>query len=389
MSRRTLPDELRSVLLARALQAPDADETVRRVLASTATGEPEPPASGHPRWPGSRWLLVAAAVLLVGTVAALGVVAAGQQHSDRRTASSRVTGSAAVGGTAASPAPSGSGAGPSSGMVGRMGMAPGAMAGGTAPVPGNPPTPPGLDCATLPGSRPSVGASTTVEVPGGRIGYLYEFRCLTGSGQRSASTVAGYTGGGVALTLRAVLLPASAGAQLDFLAGAGNTVVIQSVSRDGTLVRQQFSTDDLVRYRQDSDLVVGRTCTAAEVTATVQPAAAVPPGSGRQPYAVLLTKQTGGVCVVSGYPGISSGGVAARPTLRGPAGGTGGSVPEIVQLARGETVAALIEPGSGCRPSRTASVTLPDGSPLGTLAAGLPLCGAQVHPFVPNDRGSD
>ena len=40
MSKRTLPDELRSVLLAHALQAPDPADTVRRVLAATVAEQP-------------------------------------------------------------------------------------------------------------------------------------------------------------------------------------------------------------------------------------------------------------------------------------------------------------------------------------------------------------
>jgi hypothetical protein len=51
----------------------------------------------------------------------------------------------------------------------------------------------------------------------------------------------------------------------------------------------------------------------------------------------------------------------------------------------------MIEPSGrpGCAVSTAVTVTLPGGQPLGVLPAGIPLCGAQVHPIVPNDRGSD
>jgi hypothetical protein len=98
--------------------------------------------------------------------------------------------------------------------------------------------------------------------------------------------------------------------------------------------------------------------------------------------------------VVAGYLSVTSSDdsrVRAVPTLRGLAGGTGSEVPEIVQLARGTTVSAMIEPSGrpGCAVSDAVTVALPAGQPLGVLPAGIALCGAQVHPIVPNDRGSD
>src|SRR6185437_13088462 len=70
MSKKTLPDELRSVLLAHSLDAPEPDNTVEQILAATvgtaaasSTASISSPASPSRRWWTSNQLLGAAVVV--------------------------------------------------------------------------------------------------------------------------------------------------------------------------------------------------------------------------------------------------------------------------------------------------------------------------------------
>src|SRR3954447_10896584 len=84
MSKRTLPDELRSVLLAHALEAPEAAPTVRRVLSATVAPEELEPTSRR-RWLLGPLLAVATVLLLSGVIAG-GVVLGQHQHSGQTSA---------------------------------------------------------------------------------------------------------------------------------------------------------------------------------------------------------------------------------------------------------------------------------------------------------------
>jgi len=402
MVKRTLPEELRSVLLANALQAPDPDDTVRRVL--SATTELDLPTGRQPRRrrPGTGRLLGVAAAVLVTALAGAGIVAE-HQHSGRGGADQAAGPVATASSSPGSSGPRMQGRlGPNGELSGGSNAAPNATgpnAAGpnatgpsavdpNATAPPNPPAPAGLSCAGLPGSRLDVGSSAVLSA----TAYVYDFRCLTADGHQSASTVAVYTGRPGALVERSVLVPAGERAQVDFVAAVDGNAVVQVLAADRSLQRLTFTGADGVLSGKDTQLLA-QPCTAADLTAAIVPGASPDPGS--QPYVLQLTKRTGGICVLSGYPTVSANptvaaaGVQARQTLHGPGGGTGWPAPEIVQLARGGTVAALIEPGTGCPPSATVTVTLPGDVPLGTLRAGFSLCGAQVHPVVPNDRGSD
>ncbi|HTZ42763.1 MAG TPA: hypothetical protein VMB79_02795 [Jatrophihabitans sp.] len=373
MSGRTLPEELHSVLLAHALQAPDPDDTIHRVLAATSVAGPPHQRRGRPR---HGRLLVAAVV-----VAALAGAGALAEHRQSGRGVNR----------AAAPPSS---AGPDVQQVpghtaGRAPLGPNVLSPGAVPdrqpsAPANPPAPAGFSCAALPGSRLDIGSSAATAT-----GFVYDFRCLTADGRRSASTVVAYSGTAGALVQQAVLVPAATGAQVDLIRGAGQGVVVDMLAADRSLLQLRFTGIDHLRFNQDAELLAPA-CVAADLTASLGPAgsaASSPPGQPA-PELLRLTKRTSGICVLSGFPAVSAAGQQAWPTLRGPAGGTGWPAPEIVQVAPSETVSALVEPGSGCV-SSTVAVTLPGDVSLGELAAGFGLCGAQVHPIVPNERGSD
>jgi hypothetical protein len=386
MSKRTLPDELRSVLLAHALQAPEPADTVRRVLAATVAEEP--PAARR-RWSG-RYLLAAgaAAVLVLGGV---GFVLDQAQHSTGRATS----GGNAVPADVAAPSQNFNGIDRQPGgdqKLQRPYIAPGDGVGSASPA-----APSGLNCARLlPGSRLTIGSAAKIRlaaVPHDL--YVYDLLCVLSDTQRSASTVAVYAPAHGALQLQAVLVPASQGDLADYMGTSDNhrVLAVQLLTSEHTLIRLDFTTRDGVHFSTGTGGLVAPACTPSELTARIAQVDSISSAVRQRPYALQLTKHTSGICVLSGYPTVTTADftAAAIQTLRGEAGGWGGKVPPIVQLTQGTTVSALIEPADvPCAggPAGAVAVSLPDGRSVGVLPADVPLCGAQVHPIVSGSRGS-
>jgi len=390
MSKRTLPDELRSVLLAHALHAPDPDDTVHRVLAATVAPQLPRPAARRPR--RFSVLTGSAAAVLVAVLAGVGFVVDQSWHPNSDAAKSNSAAQSnegqsngighnfptqQAGGRAVTPP--------------RANIAPGEAGG----APANPVPPSELNCARLlPGSRLAIGSAAKARLAGmNQDLYLYDFRCVKPDGTRSASTVAAYVRAGSAVQLRAVLVSASFGGKVDFLGSDDHRLVVQLLSRQQDLIRQDYTTTDGVHFSEDT-AVVAAACTPADLTTQIVRVDSASPTDGERPYAVQFTKHSGGICVLSGFPSVTAAdgsAASAVPTLRGAAGGTGARVPEIVELAQGTTVAAMIEPAArpGCAPGGTVAVSLPSGRSVGVLPADVALCGAQVHPIVANARGSD
>src|SRR4051794_34294552 len=208
MSKRTLPDEVRSVLLAHAMEAPEPSATVHRVLAATVA--PDQPAPSLRGWSAGRLLGVAAA-LLVATLLGGGIALDQHQQHQQRSTANRVNAGPGDANAVISQEPaSGTVAAPP-----RANIAPGEAGG----VPPNPPGPTGLNCAQLlPGSHRDIGSVAKARLPGlSQDLYIYDFRCLLADGRRSASTVAVYAQVRGAVQQRAILIPASEGAQVDFV----------------------------------------------------------------------------------------------------------------------------------------------------------------------------
>ena len=203
--------------------------------------------------------------------------------------------------------------------------------------------------------------------------------------------VYGQAGGKVAL--RSVLIHADAGGLVDYVGSDDVSLVVQLMDPQRNLIRVDFTTSDGTHFDRQVQLQAPA-CAPSDLTARIVRVDSISSDAPERPYAVQLTKHSDGLCVVSGYLTVTASDdsrIRAVPTLRGVGGGTGAEVPELVELARGTTVAAVIEPSSRprCVAGSAVSVALPSGQSLGVLPAALALCGAQVHPIVPNERGSD
>lgn len=394
MSKKTLPDELRSVLLAHSLDAPESTTTVDRILAATVGGTATAPADRKPKgWWNSHQLL-AAAVVIALLVLGTGGYALHNRHA-QQTASSNGAGQV----SGPDQTDNGSAALPSTG-VGQLGRNSGQNGQLTVPAP-TPPT--DLPCTSIPGGHPVVGAHASFTLTStGESRYVYEFLCIGTNGTRSASELQVFQPGpGGRLSYLSTLVPASKEGHLEYLQAIPNGVRVQGTDqsagpRPGDVVSVSYTTADGGRSFSSTGKLVAAACQKADLSARVVTADG---GVTGQHQVLQLTNLTVNPCGLEGYPNLvalvngAPSGPMLNPTLNGPAGGvTTAKVPPIVVLIPGGTAGAIIELGSAhptCAPANQVSVRLPNGTSLGPIPAGLSTCGLDVHPLVDNPYGTD
>lgn len=450
MSEKTLADELRSVLLARSLDAPEPTETMRRILAETVgagasqqAGTAErPELTDRPRltdqtgrndrpgrrlrvtrpgwlsWPPSGFLIAAVSVALlvlgVGALTRLGQ--AGQSGSaTSNSAGGSVAQHAARSDSADGGARNGPAMGPKAAESGANSASPQAPGNGSLALPAGPtpPFPKDLDCSSLGGGRRGIGAwaadPATPESNGLRF---YEFRCTGSDGQRLASEVQEFRRTGSALAYVQTLLPLTLNQHVDFITVEGHQVLIQAVNHAasasgvsgvGDVVQRTYTLGSSPRYSVTSKLIA-RACTAKDLTTAGSSSAEIRSTSGTvvSAHALLqFTNRSFYPCAIEGYPAVRSlvGSRAVGPPtdtmLSGVGGGVrNGLVAPIVVLAPGSTAAAIVELGEWTGSSQCAStdhlaVSLPTGTVLAPVPITLGACAVTVHPVVDSPFGSD
>lgn len=400
MSKKTLPDELRSVLLAHSLDAPDPESTVEQILAATV-GTPAGQAASTPTNTSRHWWtsgqLLGAAVVVALLVLGLGTytLRGGLSHREATGAGSN---GAAFKNAGPADLPANGTAQPSS-ALGQQGQNP-----GQAPraVPVDPPVPTDLPCTSIPGGHAVIGARTNFRLSStGETLYVYEFLCIGDFGQRSGSEVQVFGRTGDSLHYLSTLIPAGKNGHVDYLAALPNGVRIQGTdqsagARPGDVISVSYTTSDGGRTFSSSGKLIARACTRADLSARLVSADG---GISGQHQVLQLTNLTPNPCGLEGFPTLvtlANGqptGPVLTTTLSGPAGGvTKAKVPPIVVLSPGGTVGAIIEPATDhptCAQANQLRITLPDGASLGPVPANLPTCGLEVHPLVGNPYGSD
>lgn len=392
MSKKTLPDELRSVLLAHSLDAPEPDDTVDRILAATVGGSVAESTSPK-RWWASYQLLAAAVV--VG-VLVLGVAGFALHHrsSQQQAASNSAAGAAQRG-------VNGPLYEPSTG-AGRLGKNNGSNQSQLAVPAPTPPT--DLPCTSIPGGYAAVGAHASFTLTStGESRYVYEFLCIGDNGQRSGSEVQVFDRLGGKLHYLSTLAKATGtgGLHVDYLAALPNGVRIQGTDqpeggRPGDAVSISYTTADGGKTFTSTGKLVAKACQKADLSARV---VAADGGVTGQHKVLQVTNLTPNPCVLEGFPNLvtlingTPAGPILVPTMYGPAGGVIKSkVPPIVVLIPGGTAGAIIEPASDhptCSRSNQLAVTLPNHESLGLVPAELATCGLEVHPLVDNPYGTD
>ena len=400
MSTRTLTDELRSVLLYHALEAPQPNATVDRILSDTvgsvvALGENTATAAAAAARPGRRvpvQQLVAASVVALLLVTVAGINSARNRNAAQTASEAR-------------PASQDRVSQPGAAVDGSMAL-PQASDARDKAAPANPPSHVGkaLDCSKIPGGHLVTGQWDQYTLSTGQRGYLYEFLCVGVNGQRSASEVQVFRQAGNSLVYTTTLLRADFNQHLDFMTGGFDSVRIQTSVHSpaaggvpGEVIsmawelRPDGSTD-----ADGSGATVAEPCLRADLAPTVSEL----PGAATPSWLLTVRNRSDSPCALEGIPAVrvQRGGTAlttARPAMSGVAGGvTKAPVPPIIVLPPQATASAIIEQGTvvttgDCQRSDQLAVTLPNGVSLGQLPAELPGCSLVVHPLVGNARGSD
>lgn len=405
MSERTLTDELRSVLLFHAIEAPEPSATVDRILndtvgAAVVLGHPDTlveevrPAGG--RRPSS-WHLVAAGVVAVVLLAAAGINSQRARHTADQ-ASRRAAGSAASGSVSGS-------AGGSKAAPNAFGQTQDRAGASQAPTyQGH-----ALNCASIRGGRLVTGQSDDYVSATGELNYIFEFLCVGMGGERSASELQVFQQVDGRLQYRRTLLSPAAGEHLDFLTAGGGAARAQFMSYRAT---PGWPAGTVLSTTWDLSLAdpgAGYTFPLAGPCghADADPDARLPVAAGltalpgpSAPAWLLTVRNTGSkACGLEGFPVVKAQRgdrtlATALPTLSGPAGGvTSQQVPPILVVPAGSSVTAVIEQANGatddaCQSTDRLAVTLPDGVALAPLPAKVPACGLAVHPLVDNPTGS-
>lgn len=415
MIKRTLTDELRSVLLARALDAPRPEATVDAILARTvhpAVAAPSgatsaitaetPSKRGHRRRRPSGQLLVAASVLAV-----LVLTVAGINLARRNSATSPARSSSA--GAAVGSADSAAGSPRAQGGPQKLG---GRGPGAPSDQPSVPPAPPSaspLDCTGIPGARViSRAKAGFLQSEAGEYRYVYEYLCVGAAGQRSASEVQEFRSVGGKLVYLQTVLGQGQRSHVDFISGGVDSIQVQSTdylsnflgpSGDIELTKVLLG-DPSGGEAFGQVTTVARACLAGDLSATVRNIAAAD-SVGNAAHSVLaLRNRTARPCALEGYPSVvpqatgKAVGPAAAQSLNGPAGGVvKAQIPPIIALTPGGTASAIVETGAtgpgACPTVDHLKVTLPTGVSLGSVPAQLTACNLVVHPLVRNSSGTD
>lgn len=398
MTDKTLTDELRSVLLFHALEAPEPNATVDRILAETvgpvtALGlHDETPASGTGPRPSRRLSLqhlMAAAVVAVLLISVAGINSARNRNAVRTATEAsqdqvnqRQGGAVAASGSTAGSAP-----------------LPGAGDSSFEAKPVEPPAYAGtrLDCSTIPGGKLTVGQSDDFTLLSDVDGALFEYLCVGSDGQRSASEVQMFHLVAGTWKYERSLPHPNAYEHLESMTAGPQALLQFSVHRPGGVPGEiRAAVVDLSDPSAVQNYLVAAPCLREhlEVTLIPVPAAAAPS------WRLSVRNRTEVACALEGFPQVRAQRdgatlTTAALTLSGPAGGvTRQKVPPIIVLTRGATASAIIEQSSrvaagSCVRSDQLAVTLPNGVSLGQLPAEVAGCGLVVHPLVGNARGSD
>jgi hypothetical protein len=275
------------------------------------------------------------------------------------------------------------------------------------------PRPVAQDCDLWPGR----GATEEAHVPFGTASHpdlvVVSVRCVDISGERQPSLVKVLD---VADDHRivATLIRLAQNLQVYEVAADSRGVVVtaleagpplpgeqKSAADTDGLFRWRFATVDGIRYTESDPVRAAFACRPADLTLTARPGVAAP-GARLPSVAVIgLRNASAKPCAIEGYPqvtGFTAGHQAVVPNLQlsGTGGGLrSGSAPDIVLLNPGETTSAAVDsadetPAGGtalCNTLASLDVSLPSGSPVGTVPVSLRVCEFQVHPLVRGPTG--
>jgi len=395
MSKRSLTDELQSVMLAHSFDAPEPSATIDRILAGTvsAGGDGAIEDRRRRRWFPSPKLLGAAAgvaALLVGA-AVLNSIRTHANSQSSSAASARSRGSADA---AAKQTPGGVTAqGTASGKASLPQLAVG--------------IPTDVTCDQASGSRIGIVQGPDLRINNtGEVLSIFEIYCSSPDGQRTGSQVEVYRTVDGVRQLLATPIAQARQLHLDFITVEGQTMIVRASSWSpepiagqrigrGAVSDYPFSTTNAQTFTAGPPTLVAASCTQTDLTVSV----VAGPGVRQTSGLIRFVNKAAQPCAIEGFPSVSvAGRTAAVPLpqiLRGPVGGVRqAAVPPIVVLAPGGTATAIIESSAqnteaSCVNSQQLLIALPAGGHVATVPLSMNLCGAKVHPVVEGFSGSD
>ncbi|HEY2042218.1 MAG TPA: DUF4232 domain-containing protein [Jatrophihabitans sp.] len=414
MSKKTLTDELQSVLLSHSFDAPEPAVSIDKILNATMRGEAsaqpvadasEVAATNARHKTGLRRHLTPTVIGVAATVAAL-VVGVAVLNGTRHDTGNGTTKSASSAGADAPMAGAGQGT-----------VAAPRMSRGSAGVGADTPPVPTSKCPV--GQRSSATAAPLNSPDSSAPTSVVTAECLLPSGERTGSEVSVYRTVAGQAQLVAPLIRRTDQLDVDYVALDGNQIKIQGVSHKpglagvpvGSIVDVRFATTKGRTFirTNPTDSVVALPCTTSDlkVSVTKGPAATV---QGQQVDSAIISLQNTTVnpCALEGYPTVVPLGPGLKPTpanttLHGALGGvTRSTEVPIVQLTPNGLASAMLEAGAAdtsngstsCSAATGLRIGLPGpagltkASELGTFGFRIGTCDLQVHPFVGGTTGS-
>jgi hypothetical protein len=393
MTRRTLTEELQSMLREQALDAPQPDRVITVVLqqCGAATQPAGPSVTGwirRIRRP-SRLMVagIAVAVCVLGVIGIINVQRSGNGSS--RSSASSSSGGASLGVTngAASPA---------------------AGAGGTAARPAPQRNPPAAAAEpALTNVCPEAEHRSVVELTlGGSRRWVVLGNCFTPGGVPTGGYLDVYPAQGeqaAPAALHVFTLAQKVSPDTAIVVVGGDLEVRASEWRPSPpgsvpAARVGAAFDYRIRFSAGTFRILSQTlfaapCAPNDVRVGITAPSAPEPRT--VPHKVIQVVNTSALpCALQGTPTVtltdrSGRSASAEQTLRGPAGGSASASAPLVVLAPGAVASAIIEPttAASCAGRDTVAVTEAAG-PLGAATSDWGACSAAVHPFFGGSDGN-
>jgi hypothetical protein len=378
-TKRSLTDELQSVMLAHSLDAPEPTASIENILAKTVATT-APAAIRRRRWLSSPTMIGAAAVVALLVVGAALLNANRQESKKNSAGSNAATSHQGDAKAAAGPIPPQPGvSGPSMPQTDSAVPAPACVAEGKG-------------AATGTGYSAAFGASKSLVT-------IADSYCSSANGTRTGSVVTVYRKTDTSRTAVATLIRPEQGLHVDRIEQQGRTVVVIALdTRTGALNDYRFSTTSGTVFIAEPVTLVATACAKSTLEVILRDGSAL----GDVSVSLIdLGNRGTNPCVIEGYPAISAAvadglAVTAQAIPRGKAGGSSTQTPPIVLLQPGDTGTAMIEyltkapPNvvTACETAKQITISL-RGELLATLPFARSVCNLQIHPVVSSPSGSD
>jgi hypothetical protein len=382
-TKRSLTDELQSVMLEHSFDAPEPTSSIENILAKTVATT-SPAVTGRRRWFPSPTLIGAAAVVaaLIGGAALL--------NANRQTESKSSAGSAS--GVADSNRSQ-----ESNGLPPQLGLGKADAPSAAQAAPGAPARDGMTNC---PGPRWTTTASSTFDIPANSSHGALTVResyCADAIGGRSGSLVTVVASNRESTKPVTTLIGEQQQLHVAQINADSTGVTVRAGDPSGVVTDQRFNTANGKVFAAEPAVQVAGPCTEAELAVGLQPAVRVGAGSSRL---IVFHNKSAQRCAIEGFPGVaatvggSGAAITAGTSLQQPDGTTLRGAPSIVIVEPNESASALItfsdKPAANvltpCTTALSITISL-RGTSLAILPFATGICDLQIHPVQQGTSG--